>query len=388
MLNFRYEAPTAILFGSGQLENLAQEILRYSDRILLVYGGGSIKKTGLYDQICSILNQHNILFRELSGVQPNPRVASVREGVKICREHKLGFILAAGGGSTIDCSKHIAASVKYEGDPWDLVVKKISIPEPLPIGTILTLAATGSEMNAGAVISNDATGEKLPYRDDRLKPRFSILDPVQTYSVNRKQTAAGVADIMSHIFEQYFSGEKGTDISDRLAEAMLGVCIKYGPVALEQPDNYTARANLMWTSSLALNGLIQMGKGWGDWATHMIEHELSAFYDITHGEGLAILTPFWMNYVLDESNANKFSELGRNVWNITEENDLEAARLTIRKIREFFKSMGLPGSLHDVGINSEKLEKMASSAVRFGGFLGTFKKLRKEDVLIILKTAL
>ena len=388
MLNFRFETPTAILFGSGQLENLAAEILKYSDRILLVYGGGSIKKTGLYDKITGILNQNNIFFRELSGVQPNPRVTSVREGVKICREHQLGFILAAGGGSTIDCSKHIAASVKYEGDPWDLVIKRISIPEPIPIGTILTLAATGSEMNAGAVISNDETREKLPYRDDRLKPRFSILDPVLTYSVNRKYTAAGVADIMSHIFEQYFSEEKGTDISDRLAEAMLKVCITYGPVAIEEPENYTARANLMWTSSLALNGLIQMGKGWGDWATHIIEHELSAFYDITHGEGLAIITPFWMNYVLDESNARKFAELGRNVWNISEENDLEAARKTIRKVREFFQSIGLPVSLSEVGIHDEKLEEMSANAVRFGGYTGTYKKLRKEDVLIILKTAL
>ena len=265
-------------------------------------------------------------------------------------------------------------SFRYQDDPWSLITKRVAIPEPLPLGTILTLAATGSEMNGVAVISNDETGEKLPLSDQMLRPKFSILDPVLTFSVSKKQTAAGVADIMSHIFEQYFINEPGTDVSDRVAEALLKVCITYGPVVMAQPENYEARANLMWASSLALNGLLQLGKGYGDWATHSIEHELSACNDMTHGVGLAILTPAWMNYVLDESNAPRFAALGRNVFDVSEENDLAAAEKTIRKVRDFFIRLGLPVSLKEVNITSDKIDELAAKTVRFSGYVGVFKK--------------
>lgn len=388
MMNFRFEVPTSIIFGKGQVDALALEILKYSSRVLLVYGGGSIKQNKLYDKIVSIFKQNNIFFAELSGVKPNPRVSSVREGIDLCRKNDLGFILAVGGGSVIDCSKAIAAGVNYTGDVWDFMIKNIKPSNPLPIGTILTLAATGSEMNAGAVISNDDTMEKIPMRDDSLKPKFSILDPELTFSVNSKHTAAGIADIMSHIFEQYFSQEEGTEIQDNLAEAMLKTCIINGPKAYHNPLDYDARANLMWTSSLALNGLLNCGKGWGDWATHIIEHELSAFYDITHGEGLAIIHPFWMSYILNDSNAHKFASIGKNVFSITDGNDMEIALQTIEAIRNFFNSIDLPSKLSQVGIDDRKIEVMAKQAVRWGGSTGSYKKLAFEDVLEILKRAL
>lgn len=388
MLNFRYEVPTAVLFGKGQLENLAAELQKFSPRILLIYGEGSIVKTGLHEKITGILNDHILFFHELSGVKPNPRVKSVRDGVALCREHALNFILAVGGGSVIDCAKHIAASVTYDGDPWELLIKKVPVINPLPVGAVLTLAATGSEMNGAAVISNDDTGEKLALIDPQLRPKFAVLDPELTYSVSKKHTAAGVADIMSHVFEQYFTHEKGTEVSDYLAEAILKVCVKYGPVALDHPDDYDARANLMWASSLALNGLLQMGKGFGDWATHSIEHELSAYNDMVHGVGLAILTPSWMNYILDDSNANKFASIGRNVFGVTESGDMAAAEQTIRKIREFFSFLGLPVSLKNVGIDANVINTIAEKTVRFGGYTGLFRKLTKDDVSIILRTAL
>lgn len=388
MLNFRYEVPTAVLFGKGQLENLAGELKKYSPRVLLLYGEGSIVKTGLHEKITGIMNDHQILFRELSGVKPNPRVKSVRDGVALCRENELNFILAVGGGSVIDCAKHIAASVTYEGDPWDLLIKKVPVENPLPIGAVLTLAATGSEMNSAAVISNDDTEEKLALIDPQLRPKFAVLDPELTYSVGKRHTAAGVADIMSHVFEQYFTHEEGTEVSDYLAEAILKVCVKYGPVAVEKPDDYDARANLMWASSLALNGLLQMGKGFGDWATHSIEHELSAYNDMTHGVGLAILTPSWMNYILDDTNATRFASIGRNVFGVTEPVDMQAAEQTIRKIRDFFNGLGLPVSLKNVGVDASVINQIAERTVRFGGYTGLFRKLNKDDVSIILRTAL
>ena len=302
MLDFNIHFPTRIRFGRGKIENLGQEILAWGDKVLLVYGGGSIKRSGLYDQVLQIFKDNSITHVELSGVQPNPRISSVRQGVELCKKHEVHLVLAVGGGSTIDCAKIIAAGAGYDGDAWDFFTRKAKINYALPIGTVLTLAATGSEMNANAVISNDDTKEKLGTGSPVLIPRFSILDPEYSFTVPPEQTASGTVDIMSHIFEQYFSLTPETFIQDRLAEAMLKTCIHYGPIAIAQPDNYEARANLMWTGSLALNGLLGAGKR-TDWATHDIEHEISALYDVTHGLGLAVLTPYWMQYVLDEQTA-------------------------------------------------------------------------------------
>lgn len=363
MLNFNYNIPTKVFFGEGKIEVLGKQIKKYGSRVLLTYGGGSIKKTGIYDNVVKILRENNIPYYELSGIEPNPRVESVTEGVRICRDNNIDFILAVGGGSTIDCSKAIAAAYYYEGDPWDLVVGKAKIEKVLPIGTILTLAATGSEMDAGAVITNMETNQKYGFGHPGFFPKFSILDPRYTYSVSKYQTASGVADIMSHTFEEYFSNVKGAYLQDRLAEGILKTCIQYGRVAIDEPENYEARANLMWAGSLAINGLLGYGKD-SIWSVHPLQHELSAYYDITHGVGLAILTPHWMEHVLDEDNLWKFVEYGVNVWNIDLSlDDMEIAKLSIEKTSEFFKSLDIPMTLREVGIGEEKLETMAVDVI-------------------------
>ena len=389
MQNFNYSIPTKIFFGKGQIEVLAREIKKHGTRVLLTYGGGSIRKSGLYDEVVGSLNENNIEFWELGGIDPNPRIDSVREGIKIIRENNIDFILAVGGGSTIDCSKVIAAGYYYDGDPWDLIIKKAKVTNALPIGTILTIAATGSEMDTGAVITNLETKQKLSVGHPSMAPKFSILDPIYTYTVPKYQTAAGVADIMSHTFENYFTLNDGAYLQNRLAEAILKTCIHYGKIAIDEPENYEARANIMWSSSLAINGLLSYGKD-TVWSVHAMEHELSAYYDITHGIGLAILTPPWMEYVLDDERVDKFVEYGVNVWGIDANKDkYEIARESIDKTREFFLSLGIPMTLREVGIGEENLENMAKAAIEHkGGEVGNFKPLCYEEVLAIYKKAL
>lgn len=387
MNNFNYSIPTKIFFGEDKINVLGDEIKKYGSRVLLVYGGGSIKKSGIYDKITEIFKASDISFWELSGVEPNPRITSVKKGVQLCRENKIDIILAVGGGSSIDCAKVVAAGYYYEGDAWDIVLDPRKIQNALPLATILTLAATGSEMNSGAVITNMDTNEKLGTGNPSMAPKFSILDPTYTYTLPANQTAAGTADIISHIFEVYFSSTKEAYLQNRMAEAMLKTCIKYGEIAIKQPENYEARANLMWTSSLAINGLLSYGKV-TEWSTHGMEHELSAYYDITHGVGLAILTPHWMKYILNEETLEKFVEYGVNVWGIDANLDkYEIANEAIKKTREYFISLGIPSSLREVGINEEKLEEMAKQATRRGK-LGNFRALDAEDVLSIFKASL
>ena len=255
MQNFHYNIPTQIYFGKGQIENLGKNLKKISDNVLLVYGGGSIKRNGLYDQVCSQLKNSGINWKELSGVEPNPRIDSVRKGVEICHEHHLTAVLAVGGGSTIDCAKIVASGACYEGDPWDQVLDSSKITKALPVVSVLTLSATGSEMDGFAVISDLSKNEKWGTGSDLTKPVFSILDPEYTFSVSARQTAAGTADIMSHTFENYFTQEKGAFLQARICEGILKTCIKYAPEALDNPNDYEARANLMWAGSLAINGI-------------------------------------------------------------------------------------------------------------------------------------
>lgn len=386
MKNFNYSIPTKIFFGKNQIKVLGSEIKKYGSKVLLVYGGGSIKKSGIYDKISEILKTNDISFWELPGVEPNPRVTSVNKGVEICKKNEIELILAVGGGSSIDCAKVIAAGYYYDGDAWDIVLNPSKIKKVLPLATVLTLAATGSEMNFGAVITNFDTKEKLATGHPDMAPKFSILDPTYTYTLPEKQTAAGTADITSHIFEVYFSSTKEAYLQNRMAEAMLKTCIKYGEVALKDPENYQARSNLMWTSSLAINGLISYGKD-TEWSVHAMEHELSAYYDITHGVGLAILTPHWMKYILNESTLDKFVEYGVNVWGIDENKDkYEIANEAIGCTSKYYVSLGIPTSLSEVGISEEKLEEMAKQSTRRGN-LGNFRVLEAEDVLNIFKAA-
>lgn len=387
MLNFVYSIPTEIFFGEGKIKVLGKEIKKYGNKVLLVYGGGSIKKTGLYDKITNILKENNIDFVELAGVEPNPRITSVREGIKLCRENNIDFILAIGGGSVIDCSKFIAGGYYYDGDPWDFFIGKGNVTEALPLASILTLAATGSEMNRGGVISNLETNQKLSTGHPALSPKFSILDPTYTYTVPKNQTAAGAVDIMSHIFEVYFTPTKTAFLQNRMAEGVLKTVFHYGPIAFNEPENYEARANLMWASSLAINGLLSYGKD-TNWSVHGMEHELSAFYDITHGVGLGILTPVWMEYILNEDTVDDIAEYGINTWNLTADEDkYKTAKEAINKTRDFIKSLGIPMTLREVGIGEEKLEIMAKQCAG-DGTVGNYPPLTSEDILEIYKRAL
>ncbi len=385
MYNFTFHVPTTIHFGKGQISHLAG-LAAYGKKVLLCYGGGSIKRNGIYDQATKILSDAGLEIFELSGVEPNPRIQTVRRGVELCRKESIDMILAIGGGSTIDCAKVVAAGAKYDGDAWDLVIHPELIKAALPIFSVLTLAATGSEMDAFAVISDMTKNEKWGTAAECLKPTMSVLDPTYTFSVPARQTAAGTADMMSHTFENYFSMADGAYVQKRMAEALLKTMIHYGPIALEKPDDYDARANLMWAASHAINGLV--GEGCAPaWCVHPMEHELSAFYDITHGEGLAILTPAWMEHVLSEKTEKQFATYGRNVWGLTGTDDAPVAREAIARTRQFFtETMHMPATLHEVGITDEEhFDVMAQKAA--DGSKGSFVPLTKEDIVEIYRAA-
>lgn len=385
MNNFEFSLPTQVLFGKGQEENLPERLKPYGTKILMTYGGGSIKKNGLYDKLKNLLKDFEIF--ELGGIDPNPRVESVNEGARICRENGVDMILAVGGGSTIDCSKAIAAAAYYEGDAWDLVIGKGKITNALPLAVVLTIAATGSETDAAAVISNDKTNEKLLLGHPLLLPKVSVLNPENTFTVPAYQTAAGSSDMMSHIIEAYFDNIEAF-VPDAIGEGLLRAAIKYTPIAIKEPDNYEARAQLMWTSSLALNNLTETGKSFM-WSCHYIEHELSAFYDITHGAGLAMITPKWMRYILSDKTVDKFCDYAANVWGFSRESDkFELANKGIDATEEFFKNIGMPMTLVEFGIDDSKFDVMAENAVKNGYLNMAYVPLTPSDVKEILKMCL
>ncbi|HSV32152.1 MAG TPA: iron-containing alcohol dehydrogenase [Atribacteraceae bacterium] len=387
MNNFKFYNPTRVFFGKGETARVGTECRKYGKKILLTYGGGSIKKTGLYDQVISALKQEGMTIFELSGIQPNPRLSSVRRGVEICKTEGIEIILAMGGGSVLDASKIVAVGAKYDGDPWDFFTKEAVPGAMLPLGTVLTLAATGSEMNHNSVVTNDDTLQKWAVVDPAIFPTFSILDPVNTFTVPRDQTVNGSCDILAHLFEQYFHDINECPVQDRLNESLINTVIEYTPRVLDKPDDYDARATIMWCGTLALNHLLSAGVS-GDWSTHNIEHELSALYDIPHGAGLAIVFPQWMKYVLDII-PGKFAQFGQRIWGLNADgkSQREQGLAAIERTKEWLKSIGAPISLKEVGIGSEKLEEMAERAVSRGP-LGEMKPLSKVDVLNILKMCL
>ncbi|MCL0096394.1 iron-containing alcohol dehydrogenase [Thermodesulfovibrionales bacterium] len=385
MLDFNLVMPTRIFFGKNKIEFLGEEVKRYSDKILLTYGRESIKKNGIYGKVIKALKDNDISFIELPGIPPNPTIHYAKRGIELCRRNNLQFILAVGGGSVIDCSKAIALGAKYDGDVWDFYLGKGTIKDALPIGTVLTIVASGSETNEGSVLTNEHTELKLLVLNDILRPRFAIMDPTYTFTVPRKLIAAGVADIFSHILEIYFCPEKNTYLQDRLLEGLFKTCIKYGIIAINELNNYEARANLMWTSSLALNGFVLSGKI-GDWGTHMIGHEISAMHGVTHGIGVAILTPHWMEYTLDENTLAKYADFAVKVWGVQGTNKMEIAKEGISRTKDFLESLELPTSLREVGIKENELGKIAKNVVIFGD-VGEIVKLNEIDVLNILRKA-
>ncbi len=381
MNSFIYDIPVKVYFGENQLSHLGEELKKYGNRVLLTYGGGSIKRIGLYDNVIEELHKAGMEVFELSGIEPNPRIESVREGVKMCKEHNIDVLLAVGGGSTIDATKFMAAGACVEHDPWEFFGANAKpIERALPLVTILTLSATGSEMDSGGVISNLATQDKLGRLAQPMLPKVSFLDPTLTYSVSAYQTACGAADIMSHIMEVYFNMNKDLYMLDCFMEGMLKTVVRYAPIAIAEPENYEARANLMWTSSWAINGFINGGKKKA-WSCHPMEHELSAVYDITHGLGLAILTPRWMEYCLDETNVEKYVSFGVNVFGIdAKQEPMTIAKQSIQRLSDFFfKTLGLQSTFTEVGIKREDFKEMARKACRYGDIRG-FKTLTPEDV--------
>lgn len=389
MNSFVYDIPVKVYFGENQLGHLGEELSKFGKRVLLTYGGGSIKRTGLYDKVMAEMKNARLEVFELSGIEPNPRIDSVRKGAQICKDEKIDVLLAVGGGSTLDATKWMAAGACVDFDAWDFFNEKWApVEKALPVVTILTLAATGSEMDAGGVISNPETKDKIGRIAEPLLPKVSFLDPTNTYTVSPYQTACGSADMMSHIIEVYFNMNQDLFMLDCFMEGMMKTIIKYTPVAMKEPENYEARANLMWTSSWAINGFVNGGKQQA-WSCHPMEHELSAIYDITHGLGLAILTPRWMEYCLDETTVSTYVQFGVNVFGIDASLEpMAIAKQSIEKLSNFFfDTLGLKRTFTEVGIKAEDFPVMAKKACG-DGILPGFKPLAQKDIEKIFEMCL
>ena len=387
MERFIYNVPTRIAFGRGQIEMLPKFIREYGTKVLLVYGGGSIKRTGIYDDAIGLMKKAKITYMELSGVEPNPQIATVRKGVEICKKEGIEVLVPIGGGSTIDCAKAIAVGAFYDGDAWDLVKNNDLITQALPIISVLTVAATGSEMDSSAVISNAEVQDKAEINAEILYPKYSILDPAYTFTVPAYQTAAGTADIMSHIFEYYFSGADIPDIQADMMDAILKVCIRYGPIAGKEADNEKARANVMWAASWAINGFIACGN-FSSWPCHAMEYQLTNQYHVTHGHGMAIIDVAWMKYILNNKTVKAFCRYAANVFKITEGDPVEIAKQAISQTEKVYESMGLPLSLRSIGAKDlNDIPAMAQKAVEeFGLNDAEDMSLSIEDVTNIYKS--
>ncbi len=387
MQNFDYMTPTRLIFGRDAIAKLPEVMTRFGKKILLTYGGGSIKKIGLYQKVLEMLKGYDIV--ELPGIQPNPKYdPSVLDGVRLCKEHNVDVILSVGGGSVLDCSKAIAAGAKYDGDPWDLISYKVKAKAALPIVDILTLAATGSEYDCGGVISRTETNDKIGYIDPLLFPVVSILDPVYTFTVSKKQTAAGIADAMNHTIEQYFV-EDSTLLNDGFCESMLRSLMINGRRCLENPEDYTARAEMMLACTYGCNGILALGNSYSGWPCHGIEHALSAYYDITHGEGLAIITPRWMRHILSERTMDRFVKYGINVFGIDPTlPKQEIAGKAIDATYEFFQSIDIPMHLREVGIDDSRIDEMAHHIAVNEGLDKAYAPLTEQDIKEILLESL
>lgn len=386
MDNFSYQSPTRYVFGKGvenQTGKLVSEI--GCKKVMLVYGRGSAVKSGLIDRVKASLADAGIKFTELSGICPNPTDDKVREGIDICRAENVDGLLAVGGGSVIDTAKAIAAGTLYNGDFWDFYCGKAIVKEALPIGVVLTIPAAGSEGSGNSVITNSALKQKISIRTDyALRPKFAVMNPELTLTLPMSQTAAGIADMMAHIMERYFSPTEGVETTDRLCEGLLKAIITEGRTLVENPDNYDARANIMWSGTLAHNGICGCGRR-EEWSAHGLEHVLSALYDVTHGAGLAVAFPAWMTYMTDK-NPSKIAQFGRRVFDVDIENDREAALEGIKRLREFFKYMSLPLTLGDLGITDPDFGKFTSDFHRDKGTpWGNYYPLYPSDTEIIYR---
>ena len=393
MDNFVFEWPTKIIFGRGTESQSGMEAQKFGKNVLVHYGGGSIKRSGLLDKVIESLQQVGIEHIELGGVQPNPRVSLVRKGIALCREHNIDLILAVGGGSVIDSAKAISAGVFYNGDVWDFYDKKATVERTLPVGVVLTISAAGSEASKNSVITNEDGWFKRGCASELLRPRFAIMNPELTYTLPAFQTASGAVDIMAHVIERYFTNTPHVDLTDQLCESVLKTVISNTLIVLREPENYDARAEIMWAGTLAHNDLLSTGRT-GDWGSHAIEHELSGIYDVTHGAGLAVIIPNWMKYVY-KHDVDRFAQFAQRVWGIEcnkrtvpLSQSEQIALAGIEKLSEFFKEIGMPGTLRDLNIPEDRFTGMAEKASKGGTItVGNFVKLGKEDIINIYHMA-
>lgn len=388
MLNFRFQNATEIIFGKDTQQKVGAETKKYGSRVLLHYGSDRIKKSGLYDEVTSSLKKEDIAIFELGGVEPNPRLSLVREGIELCRKNDIDFILSVGGGSVIDSAKSISAGVLYDGDVWDFYTEKAQIKKVIPNGVVLTIPAAGSESSGGSVITDLENKNKRHCDHSMLRPKFAIMNPELTYTLPSYQTACGASDIMAHVMERYFTNTKDVDFTDRLCEATLKAMIKHTPIAIDNPTDYASRSEVMWAGTVAHNDLLGTGRE-TDWASHMIEHELSAYNDVAHGAGLAIIFPAYLMYVMNHD-IDRMVQYAVRVWNVDQDfaNPQRTALEGIKRLKEFYKSIGLPTSLNEIGITEEAFDHMATNCRRTNGDgVGFFVKLGTQDIKNILKIA-
>lgn len=390
MIDFTFQNPTRIHFGRTAMSHLKEEIERYGTRVLLVYGGGSVKRIGLYDRVMTILKEAGADVWELGDIQPNPRLSRVYEGIALCREHGIQLALAVGGGSVIDTAKAVCNGVCYDGDVWDLFCGKGNNTDVLPLGAIVTIPAAGSEMSNSSVITRESDQCKCGRNTPLNFPKFAILNPEYTYTLPPFQTACGVVDIMAHMMERYFTQVEHVELTDRMTEGALHTVIANAPIVMTHPEDYDARAEIMWAGCLAHNTLLQTGRV-GDWASHKLEHELSALYDIAHGAGLAIVFPAWMKYVLPRGGAKKLAQFAQRVWDVPENfgTEEEIAKEGISRLEAFYRKLGLKTKLGEIGICNENFDRMAARCAGMaGGLVGFFVKLSSADCKAIYELAL
>jgi alcohol dehydrogenase YqhD (iron-dependent ADH family) len=395
-MNFEFHNPTRLIFGAGNLTRLGEIVKEKGNRALLVTGGGSVRRNGTFDRAVVSLEQAGVTVVECSGIEPNPRITSVARGAQIAREEKCDIIVALGGGSTMDASKVIAAAVLYEGDPWDMIFhgqEHVHIPSrALPVVTVPTLAATGSEMNCGAVITNEETTEKSFVQTGCLYPYAAIVDPELTMTVPKDQTAYGVCDLITHVTEAYFNGVDGTPIQDRFAEGVILTAMEWGPKAIANGHDLEARAQVQWASIVALNGWVNAGTN-GGFPVHMIEHTLSAYHDITHAAGLAVVNPAWMRFSA-RHRPEKFVQFAGRIFGLKAKNpdDLDCALQGIDRFEFFLKGIGCPTRLSELNIDDTLITCYAQDILRIlhdeNGNLPGCPVMTEADIIAVLKTAL
>ncbi|MBF0326307.1 MAG: iron-containing alcohol dehydrogenase [Alphaproteobacteria bacterium] len=385
MDNFTYHNPVKLIFGKGQIAQVGRDIPKGS-RVLFAFGGGSIKANGIHAQVVDALGQAGLTFVEFSGIEPNPRYETLMKAVELARAEKLDFILAVGGGSVVDGCKFIAAAIPFEGDCWDIVAKRARLKSAVPLGVVLTLPATGSEMNAFSVVSREETGEKLGFGSPAVMPRFSVLDPESTYSLPPRQLGNGIVDAFVHVLEQYLTQPADAPLQDRLAEAVLATLVEIAPKVMATPPDYQARANLMWCATMALNGLIGQGVP-QDWSTHMIGHELTALYGIDHARSLAAVWP-GVAAVRREAKRAKLLQFAARVWGLTEGAEDTRIDQAVAKTRAFFESVGVPAGTIAAGIPAEAAQLVSARLSERGGLpLGEDGAIGAAEVRAILEAA-